>query len=126
MRTAIGINGVCGRMGQRLVQLAHEDKELNITAALEVAGHPNLGRDLGEVVAVARLRLPIRADLPLNTHVDVVIDFSMPKGTMTILPVCVQRRVPLIVATTGHSPAEREQIEAAAHETALLMAPNMS
>ena len=126
MRTAIGINGVCGRMGQRLVQLAHEDKELNITAALEVAGHPNLGRDLGEVVGLGRLALPIRADLPLNTHLDVVIDFSMPKGTMTILPVCVQRRVPLIVATTGHSPAEREQIEAAAHETALLMAPNMS
>jgi 4-hydroxy-tetrahydrodipicolinate reductase len=126
MRTAIGINGVCGRMGERLAQLAHEDKELNITAALEVAGHPNLGRDLGEVVGLGRLALPIRADLPLNTHLDVVIDFSMPKGTMTILPVCVQRRVPLIVATTGHSPAEREQIEAAAHETALLMAPNMS
>jgi dihydrodipicolinate reductase len=26
MKTLIGINGACGRMGQRIVQLAHEDK----------------------------------------------------------------------------------------------------
>ena len=45
---------------------------------------------------------------------------------MAVLPICVQRRIPLIVATTGHSAAQREQIEAGAHETALLMAPNMS
>ena len=45
---------------------------------------------------------------------------------MTVLPVCVQRRIPLVVATTGHTAAQRQEIEAAAHETALLMAPNMS
>src|SRR5205814_3017268 len=39
---------------------------------------------------------------------------------------CVGRRIPLIVATTGHTAAQRQEIEAAAHETALLMAPNMS
>jgi 4-hydroxy-tetrahydrodipicolinate reductase len=31
-----------------------------------------------------------------------------------------------VVATTGHTPAERLEIEAAAHQLALLMAPNMS
>ena len=52
--------------------------------------------------------------------------FSAPEGTMAILPTCVARRIPLIVATTGHTPAQRQEIEAAAHQTALLMAPNMS
>jgi 4-hydroxy-tetrahydrodipicolinate reductase len=50
----------------------------------------------------------------------------MPEGTMAVLPLCVQRRIPLVVATTGHTATQREEIEAAAHETALLMAPNMS
>src|SRR5262249_42149802 len=36
------------------------------------------------------------------------------------------RRIPLVVATTGHTPAQKKEIEAAAHETAILMAPNMS
>src|SRR5262249_41536482 len=57
---------------------------------------------------------------------DAMIDFSLPEGTMTALKMCVARRIPLVVATTGHSPAQRSEIEAAAHDTAILMAPNMS
>jgi 4-hydroxy-tetrahydrodipicolinate reductase len=45
---------------------------------------------------------------------------------MTVLPICVQRRIPLVVATTGHTAAQKQQIEAAAHDIAVLMAPNMS
>jgi len=45
---------------------------------------------------------------------------------MAVLPTCIARQIPLIVATTGHTPAQRQEIEAAAHQTALLMAPNMS
>jgi 4-hydroxy-tetrahydrodipicolinate reductase len=126
MKTVIGINGVCGRMGQRIVQLAHEDKQLTIGAALEVPGHPQQGRDIGEVAGIGHLGVPVSSFLPLDQRLDVVIDFSQPEGTMAVLPLCVQRRIPLVVATTGHTPAQRQEIEAAAHETALLMAPNMS
>jgi 4-hydroxy-tetrahydrodipicolinate reductase len=45
---------------------------------------------------------------------------------MTVLPVCVARRIPIVIATTGHSDEERKEIEAAAHMTAVLMSPNMS
>src|SRR5260370_26070644 len=126
MKTVIGINGVCGRMGQRLLQLADEEKELAIGAALEAARHPNLGGDAGEVAGIGKIGVPIRTDVPLDNRLDALIDFSIPEGTMTVLTLCQERRIPLIVATTGHSATQREEIEAAAHETALLMAPNMS
>ena len=45
---------------------------------------------------------------------------------MNLLPTCVERRIPLVVATTGHTPEQGKKIEEAAHDTALLMAPNMS
>ncbi len=45
---------------------------------------------------------------------------------MAVLPICLEREIPLVVATTGHTSAQREEIEAAAHHTAILMAPNMS
>ncbi|HLJ93830.1 MAG TPA: 4-hydroxy-tetrahydrodipicolinate reductase [Gemmataceae bacterium] len=126
MKTVIGINGVCGRMGQRILQLAQEDKELAVAFALDAAGHPWQNRDVGELAGLGRLGVPVRAELPAEIRLDALIDFSTPQGTMAVLPQCVARRIPLIVATTGHNPAQRQEIEAAAHETALLMAPNMS
>jgi 4-hydroxy-tetrahydrodipicolinate reductase len=126
MKTIVGINGAAGRMGQRLVHLTREDSDLTLGAALESANHPRLGQDIGEIAGVGKLDVPLRADLPLNPRLDVLIDFSMPEGTMTVLPVCVERRIPLVVATTGHTAEQRRDIEAAAHHTALLMAPNMS
>ncbi|HZY84592.1 MAG TPA: 4-hydroxy-tetrahydrodipicolinate reductase [Gemmataceae bacterium] len=126
MKTTIGINGAAGRMGQRLVQLAREDGELALGAALDAPGHPLLGRDVGEVCGLGPLGVPLRADLPPGVRLDALIDFSTPAGTMTVLPVCVERRIPLVVATTGLSPAQRQEVEAAAHQTALLTSPNMS
>src|SRR5712691_9452572 len=113
-------------MGQRLVILGHEDTELSLGAALESAGHPEQSRDIGDVCGIGKLGVPVRSDVPLDHRLDVMIDFSMPEGTMNVLKLCLQRRIPLVVATTGHTHAQRQEIEAAAHETALLMAPNMS
>src|SRR5262245_21137510 len=126
MKTIVGINGACGRMGQRLVALAHEDRELTIGAALEAPGHPGFGRDAGEVAGVGKIGLPVTEDVPLNQLLNVIIDFSHPEGTMSALLVCLQRKIPLVVATTGHTAKQREEIEAAAHDIAILMAPNMS
>jgi 4-hydroxy-tetrahydrodipicolinate reductase len=126
MTIIFGMNGACGRMGLRIIQLAQEDKSIQLGAALDSARHPALGRDIGEVAGLGKLDVPVRAALPLDERLDVIIDFSTPEGTMSILPTCVQRCIPLVVATSGHTAAQREEIEEAAHETALLMAPNMS
>ncbi len=126
MKTILGINGAAGRMGQRLVHLIGEDSELALGAALEAANHPRQGHDIGDIAGLGKLGVPLRADLPREQRLDVLIDFSMPEGTMTVLPWCVERRIPLVAATTGHTAEQRRQIEAIADHTALLMAPNMS
>ncbi len=126
METIVGINGAAGRMGQRLVALAHEDPELRLGAALEAASSPQLGRDAGEVAGLGKVGVALRADLPADLRLDVLIDFSTPQGTLALLPLCTSRRIPVVVATTGHTPEQRAKIEEAAHDTALLMAPNMS
>lgn len=125
MKTTIAVNGACGRMGLRILQLASEDKELAIGAALEAPAHACHGRDAGEVAGLGKLGVPIRATLP-DKGIDVVVDFSQPAGTMAVLPQCVERGLPLVVATTGHSAAEKQAIAEVAQEIAVLMAPNMS
>jgi 4-hydroxy-tetrahydrodipicolinate reductase len=126
MKIQIGINGAAGRMGQRLVCLSREDPELSLAAALDAPGNPLLGRDIGEICGVGPLGLPLRAELPLEQRLDVLIDFSAPEGTVGAVKLCVQRGIPLVIATTGHTPAQKAEIEAAAHSIAVLMAPNMS
>ncbi len=113
-------------MGQRLVALAHEDAELAVVAAIDSAKNPLCGKDAGEVAGIGTIGVPILGELPLHLRPECVIDFSAPAGTMAILPVCVDRKIPLVVATTGHTDAQKAEIEAAAHETAILFAPNMS
>ncbi len=126
MKTAVGVSGACGRMGQRLVQLIAEDRHLCLAAALEAPGHPALGRDAGEVAGIGTMGIPVTDTVPVGRRLNVFVDVSQPEGTMTVLPICVDRRIPLVVATTGHTEAQRREIEAAAHHTAILMSPNMS
>lgn len=126
MKIHVAINGAGGRMGQRLVALVQADPELDVVAALDAPTAPVLGRDAGELAGIGSIGVRIASELPLSLKPDCVIDFSAPAGTMAILPVCVARQIPLVVATTGHTAEQKAEIEAAAHQTAILMSPNMS
>jgi 4-hydroxy-tetrahydrodipicolinate reductase len=126
MKTRIAINGACGRMGQRIVALSREDPDLAIVAAIDSPRHPNQGKDAGELAGVGSIGVPVTPELPLNIHPDVAIDFSTPEGTLAIVKTCEERKIPIVVATTGHSDAQRKEIEAAAHSAAVLFSPSMS
>jgi 4-hydroxy-tetrahydrodipicolinate reductase len=43
------IAGAAGRMGMRLVALTQETDGLSLTGAIEMKGHPALGKDAGEI-----------------------------------------------------------------------------
>jgi len=47
MTIRIAIHGAAGRMGKRLIALGSADKELEIVAAFDASGHPQLGSDAG-------------------------------------------------------------------------------
>jgi 4-hydroxy-tetrahydrodipicolinate reductase len=126
MKTRIAINGACGRMGQRLVALAQEDADLQVAAAIDWERHPRQGHDAGEIAGVGNIGVKVTPALALDVTPDVLIDFSMPEATIAALKVCEARKIPIIIATTGHSDAQRKDIEAAAHQTAVLFSPSMS
>jgi len=120
----IAVNGAAGRMGQRIVALAHADEELQVKSALEAADSPHLGRDAGEVCGIGRIDVPIAAELAEAP--DVVIDFSLPAGLMSIAAVCGERQIPLVAATTGLSREQRDEVLAVSQMTPLILAPSMS
>ncbi|HEV3137544.1 MAG TPA: 4-hydroxy-tetrahydrodipicolinate reductase [Pirellulales bacterium] len=124
MSIRIGIHGAAGRMGQRLVALAGAEADLKLVAALEHAAHARLGDDVGTIAGVGPVGVQLASTL--SEPVDVVIDFSVPKATGAILDVCVEKKIPLVVATTGLGADQQEQIRQAARTISLLWAPSMS
>lgn len=120
----LGVNGAAGRMGQRIVALAHADPQLVVAAALEGPHSPHLGKDAGELAGVGSIGVPVKSTL--DQRVDVIIDFSIPAAAVSIAKLCAERQIPLVVATTGLEGVSRESVLAAAQVTPVLMSPSMS
>jgi 4-hydroxy-tetrahydrodipicolinate reductase len=124
MQFRIAIHGAAGRMGQRLVACAGADPEIELVAAIDSADSPKLGQDSGMVAGIGPNQVPITAKW--NGRCDAVIDFSSPAGAKAALQMCLDVRLPLVLATTGLTPEFLEELQTAAHEIPILTAPNMS
>jgi 4-hydroxy-tetrahydrodipicolinate reductase len=124
MTTTIAITGAAGRMGQRLVALARQAGDFGIVGAIERVGHPMLGRDAGEVAAVGPIGTRIAPGLTATPQV--LIDFTSPAATREWLEVCRERKIAIVVGTTGLAAGDHAAIDEAARDVAVLQAPNMS
>jgi 4-hydroxy-tetrahydrodipicolinate reductase len=122
----LGIHGATGRMGTRLVQLIAGDPELELVAAIDRTGHAHLGEDAGSLAAVSPLGVPLSSSLPSDRKIAVMIDFSLPEGSLAIARVCAEHGIPLVVGTTGFGAGQRAQLEGHGGRVPILIAPNMS
>src|SRR4051812_8440260 len=74
----IAIAGSSGRMGRTLIECVLADKDLALSAALEQAGHPLLGKDAGDTAGVGS-GVAISSDVEAGlSNSDVLIDFTRP------------------------------------------------
>jgi 4-hydroxy-tetrahydrodipicolinate reductase len=111
-------------MGQRVCEAVHGDPNLQLVAAIDRADHPKQGEDIGLVVGLGPVGIAVGRDLP--DQVDGAIDFSTPTASLAFAKKCAARQLPLVVATTGFSAKEREQLIEYHHEMPLLVASNCS
>jgi 4-hydroxy-tetrahydrodipicolinate reductase len=82
------ITGAKGRMGQALVACAKNFREVQIGAQID------MGDDLPAAVAQG----------------DVVVDFSSHTATADIAGLCARHKKAMVIGTTGHTNAERNEI----------------
>ena len=120
----VAIHGVPGRMGTRLVHLVRADPGLVLAAALGRPGHPGQGRDVGSLVGLPEVGLPLTA--ALAGPADVVISFAEPRATLDVAEACARAGVPLVVGTTGFDPSGRAELARLAAPIPLLVSPNTS
>jgi 4-hydroxy-tetrahydrodipicolinate reductase len=86
--TRIIITGAKGRMGQALISCAKNFREVQIAARID------MGDDLPAAV----------------TQGDVVVDFSSHAATADIAGLCARHKKAMVIGTTGHTSAERNEV----------------
>lgn len=102
--TKIIITGAKGRMGQTLVLCAPRFPEI------QIAGQVDVGDDLRGIIS----------------RTDAVIDFSSHDATAGIVELCAQNRKALVIGTTGHTDAEKNQISNLKSQIPIVWSANYS
>lgn len=120
----IAINGICGRMGLRIAELVAVDESLKLVAALEMEGHPHIGKDLSSVIGQFHNGVIISQEL--NGSPDVLIDFTSPDSTLSRLKVCADNGIAMVIGTTGLNNEQIEHVKKASQKIPCLLSPNMS
>ena len=123
----IGILGAGGRMGRALIQATVEESQAKLAAAIDRAGGASVGVDAGVLAGVDAQGVVVGDALAaVLSELDVVIDFTAPEATLAHAAACKEAGVAMVIGTTGLNEAQLAALRAAAEQTAIVFAPNMS
>ncbi|MGM9648875.1 MAG: 4-hydroxy-tetrahydrodipicolinate reductase [Butyricicoccaceae bacterium] len=110
----IGLSGCNGRMGRVITDICSKRENVKI-----VAGFDAYTEKLSDY--------PVYADpCEFSGACDVIIDFSNPSATESLLSYCVRTKTPVVICTTGHSEAQLSMIRNAAEIIPVFRSGNMS
>jgi 4-hydroxy-tetrahydrodipicolinate reductase len=102
--TNIIIAGAKGRMGQALLRCAE------IIPDITIGGRIDVGDDLAAVIDKG----------------DVVVDFTFHESTLALARLCLAWRKAMVIGTTGHSEAERQEVKSVAEQIPVVWSANYS
>ena len=107
------LHGCSGRMGHIITNICSDDPSTEIVAGVDAFGE-------------AYADYPVYRTLAECPEADVVIDFSNASAVDGLLDFCVEKKLPVVVCTTGLSKEQTEKLNAASLKTAVLKSANMS
>lgn len=101
-------------MGRTLIDAVLADRGFSLVCALDVAGSPAIGQQVGNVKVVADARAISAADL--------LLDFTRPEGTLEHL----KHAKSMVIGTTGFTEEDKDRIGEAATRIPIVMAANFA
>lgn len=120
----IAVAGAGGRMGKRILSLAHDDPDFQIVGGFEPAQTEIIGVDIGTLIGRKPLGVKVTEDLDITIkNAQVLIDFTHPVVTQHVVETVP---VNLVIGTTGLSQETQDAIKNASERIAIFQSPNMS
>lgn len=111
--TDIILNGCCGKMGSAITACVASRNDCRIIAGVDI--HNTGDRSY-----------PVFSSIENAPDADVIIDFSHPSSLPGLLKYAVSTKTPIVVATTGLSDADKENIKSASAAIPVFFTFNMS
>lgn len=123
----VAVVGASGRMGLCLIKAAALSAKTELTAAVSRPGGLVVGQDAGELAGISHIGITVGDDLSaVVDFFDVLIDFTRPEPSMDFIEVCRRAGKKIVIGTTGYDDSQKQSIQEAAQDVAIVMAPNMS
>lgn len=123
----IVITGASGRMGQMLVRTVLASGKARLVGAVERAGNPWIGQDVGQAMGGAPIGITVTDDpLEAFARAQAVIDFTSPAATVEFAGLAAQARAVHVIGTTGLEAEHLRKIQLASHHAVIVRAGNMS
>lgn len=108
------MHGCNGKMGQVITGIVADDKEIEIVAGVDIVDNRENG-------------YPVFTDInACNIDADVIVDFASASAIDKLLAFSVERRIPVVLCTTGLSQEQLENVSACSKKIAILKSANMS
>lgn len=108
------MHGCNGKMGQVITRIVKEDTDVQIVAGVDA--YTGLSNDYPVFESIEKC----------NVEADVVIDFSNASAIDGLLDYCAQKKLPVVLCTTGLSEVQLAKVQATSEKTAVLKSANMS
>ena len=117
--------GAAGKMGSRIIHIIKETPSIELYRAFERPDHTSIGRDIGEVIGLGKLGIPLIGGLKKEGG-DVIINFSSPSASLESLEYAKETGLAIVIGTTGFNPEQLEKIKGLSKSIRCVLAPNMS
>lgn len=125
--TNILVTGAAGRMGRNLISATDAADGTTLTAATERKGSSMVAVDAGELVGLEKNNVSLVGDIQAVINVfDVCIDFTAPTVTLENIKACRAAGRKMVIGTTGFTDEQKQVIQEASQDIAIVFAPNMS
>ena len=112
--TRIIMHGCNGAMGRVISGLAGDMEDVRIVAGIDIDDRESFG-------------YPVFQNLEqCDVEADVIVDFASAKAVDHLLEYCAEKRMPLVLCTTGLSGEQAAKVQKTAERTAVLRSANMS
>ncbi len=117
--------GAAGKMGGRIIHIINETPSIELCQAVERPDHPAIGWDIGEIIGLGKMGIPLEKSLKKEKGA-VIINFSSPQASMESLEFARENGLAAVIGTTGLSPAQMERLRELSKSIRCVFSPNMS
>lgn len=119
--------GAAGRMGQAILNLAAQDKQIKIVAGVDHKKCPLVGKDIGEMLGRKKIGVAITTDVTAALKLaDVAIDFSHFSALSANLTAATKTKTGYVVGTTALEEKHLRALKTNSKKIAIVQSPNMS